>query len=135
MQKIKFEIWVWKTTFFDPEKARFWYLKKTPTPPTHFVHVLSLWFSSKTIDAQMFFWSLFFLCVFKYTDQNNICTSTLHSIEKKIFFGFFSSNTKNELFCGSKKVVFKLKFQILFCLHILQCKRTLHVKFHTKINI
>ena len=31
--------------------------------------------------------------------------------------------------------LFKLKVQILFFLHILQCKRTLHVKFHTKINI
>ena len=54
------------------------------------------------------FWGLitFFWCVFKNTEQNNNCVFIVFKAEsepkheEKIFFGCFSSKTKNALFWG-----------------------------------
>ena len=54
----------------------------------------------------------FFLCVFKNTDQKNICVSIVFKAESKPkqeeqnFVGGFPSKTKNALFCWSKMVLF-----------------------------
>ena len=56
-----------------------------------------------------------FFCVFKNTDQKNICIVHLlilklnqsQNTKNKFFWGGFSSKTKNALFRGSKMVLFK----------------------------
>ena len=96
----------------------------------------------KTIDTQMLIWSVFlkshkkplltakncqngvwqsitFLCVFKNTDQKNICASIVFKAESKLkheenFFWGFSSKTKNALFWGSKMVLFKSQISNLY---------------------
>ena len=55
----------------------------------------------------------FFLCVLKNTEQKNIRASIVSKAEskpkheEKVFFGGFSSKTKNALFQGSKMVLLK----------------------------
>ena len=54
----------------------------------------------------------FFLCIFKNTDQKNICVSIVLKGEskpkhKEKFCGGFSLKTKNALFWGSKMVILK----------------------------
>ena len=55
----------------------------------------------------------FYLCVFKNTDQKDICATIVFKTEPKpkheeiLFLKGFSSKTKNALFRGSKIVVFK----------------------------
>ena len=52
MQKYKFEIWRFKSTILDPEKEE-------ENPPKHFLGGFGFDSALKTIDAQMFFWSVF----------------------------------------------------------------------------
>ena len=58
-QKYNFEIWLFKSTILDPQKVRFWFLKKTPTK----IFSSGFGFDSalKTIDAQMVLWLVFLL--------------------------------------------------------------------------
>ena len=60
MQKYKFEIWLLKSIILDPQKSVFWFFEETPSQKKKNVS-LCFGFDSalKTIDAQIFFWSLF----------------------------------------------------------------------------
>ena len=120
-------------------------------------------FDSAIIDAQMLFWSVFFKmhskkvnncqkqpkwlfcrliaffqCVFKNTDEKDICASIVFKAEwkpkheEKTFFGGFSSKTKIALFQGSKIVVFKTKISNLFFLHLFFTVRGSFMPIFTK---
>ena len=107
---------------------RIWFLKKTPQ--TKFYSSFGFDSALKTIDAQMFLWSVFlkmhnksywlsktpfwpflavnnvFLCVFINTDQNNICASIVFKAKTKekyeeIFFYSFYFKTQKCPFWGS----------------------------------
>ena len=80
----------------------------------------------------------FFLCVFKNTDQKDICVSIVFKAESKpkhkenFFWGGFSSKTKNALFRGPKWYFSKVKYQICISAFVLYCKRKLYANFHKK---
>ena len=83
----------------------------------------------------------FFWCIFKNTEQNNICVfivfkaeSELKHEEKKIL-GVFLQKPKTCFFGGQNKRVFKLKLQICIFVFVLYCKRKLHAYFNQKILI
>ena len=83
----------------------------------------------------------FFQCVFKNTDQKDICASIVFKAEpkpkhKEIFFGgFFYQKPKTRFFGGPKWQFLKLKFQICISAFVLLCKRKLRADFHRKIII
>ena len=61
----------------------------------------------------------FFWCIFKNTDEKNICALIVFKAESKLkheekMLGGFSLKTKNALFGGSKKVVIKTKILNLY---------------------
>ena len=57
MQKNKFEIWVLKTTILEPLKSVFWVFEEKPPKICFFCFGFDS--ALKTIDAQMFFKSVF----------------------------------------------------------------------------
>ena len=60
-QKYNFEIWLFKSTILDPWKSEFLVFEENP-PNIFIICVLALiqlYSALKTIDAQMFFWSVF----------------------------------------------------------------------------
>ena len=80
----------------------------------------------------------FFLCVFKNTEQNNICVFIVFKAEsepkhEEIFYlGVFLQKPKTPFFGGKNKIVLKLKFQICISVFVLFCKRNFCINFHIK---
>ena len=100
-------------------------MKKTSPPKKKKIIVFWLWFSSdsafKTIDIQMFFWSVFlkmqkkywlsktlicqflvvnhgFFCIFKNTDKNNICVPIVLKAKTEEKNEFWNINRKKMFF-------------------------------------
>ena len=69
MQKYKFKIWLLKSTILDPRKNTFLVFKENPL--TKFSSGFIFDSALKTMDAQMFFWSVF-LKKFLLTIKNAI---------------------------------------------------------------
>ena len=121
----------------DPQKSAFLVFKENPQK----IFSLCLGFDSpfKTIDTQMFFWSVFlkmhkksywpskmpfwlflafsnvFLCVLLNTDQNNICVATVFQASTKqkyeeFFLRFLIKNSKMP-FLGVNQFFFLIFFQ------------------------
>ena len=137
-QKYKFEIWLFKSTILDPRKSAFWGFKENPKKK-FFCVCFGFDSTFKTIDAQMYLWSIFlkthkkvidrqkrhfgcfwwlitvFICVFKNSDQNNICASivfkdkTKENYEEIFFFYGFYFKTQKYPFLGVNQF-FKKKF-------------------------
>ena len=105
-QKYKFEIWLLKSTILDPKKSAILVSEEKCSSCFGFDSDL------KTIDTQLFFWPsktpfwpfwqliTFFVCVFKNTDQNNICASLVFNAKKgekydlQFFLHFLFQNLK-----------------------------------------
>ena len=135
-QKYKFEIWLLKSTILDPQKSAFLVFEENPQKK--FSSCFSFDSALKTIDAQMFFWSVFlkthkksywpsktpfwpflalnngFLCIFKYTDQNNIFVSIVLKAETE------KKNWEKKLVDPQKRAFlsFEIKTVNKFVLHI-----------------
>ena len=83
----------------------------------------------------------FFWCVFKNTEQNNICLIIVFKAESEpkheenIFVCVFLQKPKTRFFGGKKKIVLKLKFHICISAFVLFCKRKLRINFHKNILI
>ena len=120
---LKFDFF--KVRFLTPEKVRFLFLKKTP--PKKFVSsCIGFDSASKTIDAQMFFWSVFlkthkksywlsttlfwpFLAV-KNTDQNNIFKSIALKAKTKE-----KSVLHKRMRCSFRSFLFFIKEHSVLC--------------------
>ena len=96
--------------FWTPEKVCFWFLKKIP--PNFLGGRIFEYTPKQVIDCQKRhfgrFWQLItvFVCVFKNTDENNICgfivfKAKIKEKHKEIFFvTVFILKLKNALFWG-----------------------------------
>ena len=106
--------------FWTPEKVCFWFLKKIP--PNFFWGSIFEYTPKQVIDRQKRhfcrFWQLItvFVCVFKNTDENNICGSIVFKAKIKekqrnfFCYGFYFKTQKCPFFGGQPFFLLSFSF-------------------------